>query len=819
MIVGNAKLSEHSRSDVNRPVMGPMKAQPLGRGEACEEKSDLRSSLVSKHSKNKNNNKESKPKLSTTANSFKQIVARENKGGKDVKEPVRNYGGQKNPPKGGQRVHAVDKSVIDGVQKLQGENDALKEMLVVAEERSVVDIRQSLVIKQEDSSTSADFEGAREYVRLQFHKFADNPQRIKNVLSNVNHLVLKFRLHKEEDHADKLVSMIYEEAEREATSWDAYRQEAHDEYRSTVFDAVAQRKKYWKRVAKFAAATVASTGIVAGVVVASPAVAAASIFTMLSAGWVFKDLGLTHKGLVITQRMEWMDSCCEGVPLGAIELGSHYDDSQIDGVCKPKTYVYGFTVCPANLVIYRGCCHNELVALVNRQLIRKKGSPGVREAAWAVACQRYMQTDFYKKLPDFDDDVTPEEVEKFLARYPVGRRNQLRQSLSKADGTEQYSTRPFVKSNEILALKAFEKSHPRLVTNYENAFLLATIAYWYWQKKCLAFKHDIAVGTRYVFSSGLDPVQTGQWVSNRESEGYYFLELDGSRFDGRTTRAAKQANLRLYEGKKLPDQPKRLFQKTVNVFGTTTHGVKFAAEGTVGSGRIDTSDGDSHETAQIIEYGMGDDEVEFSAMINGDDNVLATAYPINHRQLAYKCEDLGHDMEVIPRPDVDLLEYCSARFWRYRPGSRVLGPKIGRVLAKAFMPHRTLSSKQLRAHIIGVARGYYHYRWLPGLDVVLRKLGVTSYSSSHVLEFKSSLKQELEVDMTEVEDMFQNVYGFPADRLRQVMEEIPFDKIGEKGGLSAEHPLIEKMLIVDGMMDDKIVNSTSSDFVTDAQRF
>ncbi len=88
---------------------------------------------------------------------------------------------------------------------------------------------------------------------------------------------------------------------------------------------------------------------------------------------------------------------------------------------------------------------------------------------------------------------------------------------------------------------------------------------------------------------------------------------------------------------------------------------------------------------------------------------------------------------------------------------------------------------------------------MPGLDIILRKFDIDHYSTQNKLEFKSCLSQDIDVDLCEVEDMFQSVYGFPADKLRDIINKIPFDLIGPKGGLSVTHPLLERMLQVDGI--------------------
>jgi len=148
---------------------------------------------------------------------------------------------------------------------------------------------------------------------------------------------------------------------------------------------------------------------------------------------------------------------------------------------------------------------------------------------------------------------------------------------------------------------------------------------------------------------------------------------------------------------------------------------------------------------------------------------------------------------------VDSLEYCSSRFWRVNEEERVMGPKLGRLLAKAFMPHRIMRERDLYEHVRTVARGFYHYRWIPGLDVLLDKLGVTGYSGATVdLQFKSMLVEPIEVDPAYVEEYFMTTYGFRGDQLRALINSIDFDQL-RTTGFSVSHVLFDRLLEIDGI--------------------
>lgn len=698
------------------------------------------------------------------------------------------------------KSEAITRSLIRSNQKLQGESDALKELLAETEELVSKTLKVEAV--ERPLARVANWSGARQYVRLQFHKLAASDKRIHSVFSNVNYVANKFELTCDEDYADKLDAMIYEEAGRPVMHWSAWLQYLHDEYRRDLFDFKARFKRQLLFVTCGTLAvgiTACTAGFIARRISVTPFRLACLTGALGLAARAYSFL--TRNVLRITRRVQWEDTCCEGAETSDIDSGNAIDTRHIDGVCKPAVYYVGMTICFPNLVTYRGCYHNEEIALRARQLIRKSGTPGTRKIAWQHATALYLDTQFVRSLPDFSD-VTPSDVELFLSRYPAGRRNYLHTQLERADGSTNCEVSGFVKTREILPRKALAKSHPRFITNYPDTFLLNTIPFWVWQKRCVEAVTRVSLEQNVTFTSGLDPLTIGEWVACREQDGYYFYELDGSRFDGRVAVEAKQMLSELYRRKQLSGAALRCFEATESLSGRTKHGIRFTTDGTVGSGRIDTSAGDSHITAATIGFAMARLGVDdWHVMINGDDNVLAVRHMLNLEHLIVVLNSLGHDMEVIFRPNVNKLEYCSGRFWPIGSGRRVLGPKLGRLLGKGFMIHTPISRTQILSHLVSVGKGYYHYRWLPGLDTVLESLGAASFSSTHRLEFQTTLAEEVSVDPVEVHDAFLELYGFEPDLLRDVLRGLPFSTIPKDGGLLLSHPLLDHMAIIDGMCD------------------
>ncbi len=699
----------------------------------------------------------------------------------------------------------ITRSMADTISRQKGEVDVLKDLVGELEAKVVEQQMKVVVEKTEVAITEKEaFESCRQYLRVQFSKFMGHPKRLELVKSNFNYCVGKFKLEKYPDHATKLEALFYEEAKRKLEVWSAQEQKDHDEYHQEVLDLEVANSRWWTRAKRYTVYTAASLAVGAVALASAPVVVTATVVgTAMSAGVVAKSYFTTkiRGGVLDIRRVrEVMDTCVEGCPLLEMEPGSVFIDNN-DGVCRPRSYLVGFTICFDNLTIYRSCHHNEKVAVVNRQLLRKQATPGIRLEAWTCAAAKFMETEFFRSLPDFAD-ARPELMEEFLARYGAGRRKALLNSVHRADYNTSFKCQCFVKFNEWLARKVLEKSHPRLISSYDNGFLLNSITFWQWSKQ-VSQSMSTSIDREYTFSSGLSPLEIGDWVCFREALGFFFYEGDASRLDGSTCVPARQAQLEFYRAKQADDESLRLFTGTLSTEGRTSHGYEFVAEGTIGSGRIDTNLGDSFVTAASIEYAK--DGAIAHALITGDDNVLASPQPISASSFVDSFWRLGYKLDFIPRPDVDYLEYCSGRFWRFAPGRRCLGPKLGRVLGKSLMPHSVVPVKKLYDHLRSVVRSYYHYRWLPGLDVLMEQFGVNSFSDSKQLEFKVHLKEDLPcIDEGEVEDHFQKVYGFTGDALREVLRAIPFASIADQGGLCVTHPILTRLAEIDGMVDPEL---------------
>jgi hypothetical protein len=161
-------------------------------------------------------------------------------------------------------------------------------------------------------------------------------------------------------------------------------------------------------------------------------------------------------------------------------------------------------------------------------------------------------------------------------------------------------------------------------------------------------------------------------------------------------------------------------------------------------------------------------------------------------------------LEIVHRPDVDFLEYCSMRFWDTGE-TRVLGPKIGRIIGKTFIStDPNLQYDQLGSYVQQVALGMKYYTWIPVLGVFLWKLmeknlqgeGGRNYSMPRSFEHKLNLRVEVAVDREAVVRQFYKIYNFDPMYLEESLREWT-----PKLGTALNQPLLTSICVTDGVAD------------------
>lgn len=471
--------------------------------------------------------------------------------------------------------------------------------------------------------------------------------------------------------------------------------------------------------------------------------------------------------------------------------------------CVGKTLPVGFTFGMPYLWVPSHCIHNELNALVTRQLQARL--PMTDEGLHALDIGLAI---INKHLaPVVNPHSKAEQKAAFLAKCPPARRMQIMRAMVN-DIVVDTRVAGFPKI-EVMTGKPCWKRKVRFISGFSDGYLGETgPEYYMWQKCMIKHYWSDPIQRQFmklVYTGGMKADEIGDWFGSRIALARIFVLLDFGKFDSRNKKELIQRLMDFYEKHLSPELMQWLYD-TFNKTGKTSLGIQFSVEATVASGRIDTSFGNTLLVFMLVlaMFAMMSHrylkDMDISAL--GDDNNSSLTYFYHDMNDIKRVSGyLGHEADgMIIRPgQYHLIEYCSQRLWQVSPGQYVLGPKIGRLLTKTFVCHKHVPADKLVDHISGVIQGFKNYRWLPLFRSVYAKWmllhpkpGKKYYDDNN--PHKMQLTTELTVDPECIRQQFIFVYGFDPTQLEEELLALPYDM-----GDSYEHPLINSMLETDGV--------------------
>lgn len=477
--------------------------------------------------------------------------------------------------------------------------------------------------------------------------------------------------------------------------------------------------------------------------------------------------------------------------------------------CAPRNFLVGISAATESVWCARTCIHNECRSLIRRQLLDPIGTEKTREALWKNNLLAFNE---HFKCPNVLADKTEDfMLEEFLQKYPIARRDVIRNAYRLAN-TGHYDvtayTKAFVKREWNLH-KSEDKRDPRCISGKGEDYLAATAPQYYHMMKEICKEHwsdvdkIINTQTKFIYTGGLTPDQIGAIVSHYEHSGYHFYEGDYSRYDAHNEQEALDAEFKWYN---ITDTLRIQLRKQLNTSGGTQSGIRFSHKGKVASGVINTSFGNTIRGFMMIAGWCKSQHIkDYVVMQLGDDNVLMFKEPIDLQSLINFCTECGHKLEIVHRPDVDLLEFCSGRFWNTGE-TRVLGPKVGRVFARTFICNDpNMQYDQLGSYVQQVALGMRYYTWIPVLGHFLWKLmernlqgttGRVYKMPPRSFEHKMNLRREVTVAYDVVAAQFYKIYGFEPTYLEESLSNWQ-----PKLGTHIHHPLLDVVCAIDGAKD------------------
>jgi hypothetical protein len=221
---------------------------------------------------------------------------------------------------------------------------------------------------------------------------------------------------------------------------------------------------------------------------------------------------------------------------------------------------------------------------------------------------------------------------------------------------------------------------------------------------------------RICYTSGMSAEQIGGWRKQFDGDDVLIIECDESRYDAHQGDGCRE-NARIVKekcGLKQYRQASLVEDRIKKVSGYSRNGIRYKVNGTMVSGRGDTSFSNTWNNGSKLDYILelyGFPEEKRMMLVNGDDSLVVvrncgmTNSEINtlkqfiidtNKQLGFKCKcktskNWAH------------VEYCSSLFWPV-DGGYVLGPKIGRRLPKIGFGLNSLKLGEVKGMLLGLKK-------------------------------------------------------------------------------------------------------------------
>jgi len=348
------------------------------------------------------------------------------------------------------------------------------------------------------------------------------------------------------------------------------------------------------------------------------------------------------------------------------------------GILKP----IGITFGGCAPVAYAGNLQNEIVSVNNRALAPKP----VHDVRRCHELKRWLKNGFDKIFPN-RNEIIP-NFDEWNERYPVVVRRRHEEAKRNGGTNKQEKRKAFVKVEKLLLARdtVVTDKAPRLIQGAVDEYNIEIGPWMYAFSKELTriWNKDFM----FFYPSGASNETIGAWAPT--DQNYY--ENDFSKFDATIHHNLLEMELYVYRRFGMPTNKQKLMRKNFPTSGTTPHGVSYMVEGTRKSGDQNTSIGNTMINVLVHAYAMTligfppsqdleSDRFRYRMIALGDDNLIVSPVVIAHERVEKIIMDLGLVPNIVLKDNINFVEFCSARFWPSETG-RVLGPKIGRYLAK-----------------------------------------------------------------------------------------------------------------------------------------
>jgi len=228
------------------------------------------------------------------------------------------------------------------------------------------------------------------------------------------------------------------------------------------------------------------------------------------------------------------------------------------------------------------------------------------------------------------------------------------------------------------------------------------------------------------YTSGCSAEVLGDWRLQYSTDNVTIFEIDYSRFDAHQGQHCHDLEALYYRRAGLNNHASAdfVFKQQNHTIGYLPRGTSYVVENTRKSGDPNTSCGNSIINGSLTKYIFSKNGIEGKMLVQGDDNLFVTRQVFSLSEMKnleelIKNEYLKFGFVITLRvtSDWSKAEFCSKVFWPvapvsvtnsqgkeiyYRPESYILGPKIGRALAKVGWSLKDLNPDQVYGKIAGM---------------------------------------------------------------------------------------------------------------------
>jgi len=421
---------------------------------------------------------------------------------------------------------------------------------------------------------------------------------------------------------------------------------------------------------------------------------------------------------------------------------------------------------------FRSCECNEYVAVLTRVALE----PAAVSDSWRK---------WFSEARPMGQVIAATE-EEWASRLPSRARGLVKSAnlggLTRKDLTIKAFVKREKRVSRVGARLTKAEPDPRLIQGRSVAVKVATGPFtWAYGKRLSTVYNSRG---RFMYAGGASAEEVGRFYDhNPAKDGYSWVAIDCKRWDRSVGPVQMECLHHEYRHCGADDECLRALEGRDGVrTGVTSHGLRFKRVAQVASGDGDTSCGNSRLHLVMLETC---DAVR-AAVVSGDDAMILT----NNVNTVLDRYREGGFVPVL----ADDTDFCSQLFWPTQDGT-VLGPKIGRLLAKTFVSTKPFTHTKQLEWLRGNALGLRHScSFVPILRVLIPRLleltgkGKVWREDGYKYKVRANLRH---VACNSTWDFFTNRYGIGEAEVLDMESEIACMQLGDV----LSHPAL--VLIVD----------------------